>query len=169
VLLTSVGIAGLVALIVRRSALGMMIESIGINPEASRLAGLNRRAILITVYVVSASLAGIAGIFSTGTVMTVDVSQTGYQFELDAILAVVIGGTSLAGGKFSLSGAALGAVLIATLDKTVVFLGIPASATPAFKATVIIVLYLAQSPRFRSLVAKLRRPGGHRAPEVAAS
>ncbi len=169
VLVTSVGIAGLVALIIRRTALGMMIESIGINPEASRLAGLNRRALLITVYVVSAALAGVAGIFSTGTVMTVDVSQTGYQFELDAILAVVIGGTSLAGGKFSLSGAALGAVLIATLDKTVVFLGIPASATPAFKATVIIVLYVAQSPRFRGLVAKLRRPGGHRAPEVAAS
>ncbi len=62
--------------------------------------------------------------------MTVDVSQTGYQFELDAILAVVIGGTSLAGGKFSLAGAAIGAVLIATLDKTVVFLGVPASATP---------------------------------------
>ena len=108
----------------------MMIESVGINAEASRLAGLNRRALLITVYVVSAFLAGIAGIFSTGTVMTVDVSQTGYQFELDAILAVVIGGTSLAGGKFSLAGAAIGAVLIATLDKTVVFLGVPASATP---------------------------------------
>ena len=66
--------------------------------------------------------------------MTVDVSQTGYQFELDAILAVVLGGTSLAGGKFSLSGAAIGAVLIATLDKTVVFLGVPASATPALKS-----------------------------------
>ena len=142
VFLTSVGIAGVGRPVIRRSALGMMIESIGINPEASRLAGLNRRALLITVYMVSAFLAGIAGIFSTGTVMTVDVSQTGYQFELDAILAVVIGGTSLAGGKFSLAGAAIGAVLIATLDKTVVFLGIPASATPAFKATVIIVLYV---------------------------
>ena len=104
----------------------------------------------------SAFLAGIAGIFSTGTVMTVDVSQTGYQFELDAILAVVIGGTSLAGGRFSLAGAAIGALLIATLDKTVVFLGIPASATPAFKAAVIIVLYVAQSRRFRGWMAGLR-------------
>ena len=88
--------------------------------------------------------------------MTVDVSQTGYQFELDAILAVVIGGTSLAGGKFSLAGAAIGALLIATLDKTVVFLGIPASATPAFKAVVIIILYVAQSSRFRGWMAALR-------------
>jgi simple sugar transport system permease protein len=169
VVVISIGIAVLVAVIIRRSALGMMIESIGINPEASRLAGLNRRALLITVYVASALLAGVAGIFSTGTVMTVDVSQTGYQFELDAILAVVLGGTSLAGGKFSLSGAAIGAALIATLDKTVVFLGVPASATPAFKATVIIVLYVAQSPRFRSSIAKARRPGRHRSRVVVAS
>ena len=102
--------------------------------------------------------------------MTVDVSQTGYQFELDAILAVVIGGTSLAGGRFSLAGAAIGALLIATLDKTVVFLGIPASATPAFKAAVIIVLYVAQSRRFRGWMAGLvrrarpRRQSGRRAP-----
>jgi len=149
VVLSAVAIVVLVALVIRRSALGMMIESIGINAEASRLAGLNRRALLITVYTLSAFLAGIAGVFSTGTVMTVDVSQTGYQFELDAILAVVIGGTSLAG-------AAIGAVLIATLDKTVVFLGIPASATPAFKAAVIIVLYVAQSRRFRGWMAGLR-------------
>src|SRR6187431_824837 len=156
VFLSAVAIAVLVAFVIRRSALGMMIESIGINAEASRLAGLNRRALLITVYTMSAFLAGIAGIFATGTVMTVDVSQTGYQFELDAILAVVIGGTSLAGGRFSLAGAAIGAFLIATLDKTVVFLGIPASASPAFKATVIIVLYVAQSRRFRGWMAGLR-------------
>jgi simple sugar transport system permease protein len=166
VFLISVGIAVLVALIIRRSALGMMIESVGINAEASRLAGINRRALLITVYVASAFLAGIAGIFSTGTVMTVDVSQTGYQFELDAILAVVIGGTSLAGGKFSLGGAAIGAALIATLDKTVVFLGIPASATPAFKALVIIVLYVAQSARCRAWVAKARPPRVTAPPEA---
>jgi simple sugar transport system permease protein len=169
VFLISVGIAVLVALTIRRSALGMMIESVGINAEASRLAGLNRRALLITVYVASAFLAGIAGIFSTGTVMTVDVSQTGYQFELDAILAVVIGGTSLAGGKFSLGGAAIGAVLIATLDKTVVFLGIPASATPAFKAAVIVTLYVIQSPRFRTWLARVRRPREHLAREAVAS
>jgi ribose/xylose/arabinose/galactoside ABC-type transport system permease subunit len=77
--------------------------------------------------------------------MTVDVSNTGYQLEMDAILAVVIGGTSLAGGKFNITGAAIGALLIATLDKTVVFLGISSSATPAFKAIVIIALCLLQS------------------------
>ncbi|MEV7611095.1 ABC transporter permease [Microbacterium sp. NPDC089320] len=136
--------------VVRRSALGLMIEAIGINPRASRMAGIKPKGLLLTVYIMSGILAGIAGIMSVGSVMTVDISRTGYQLELDAILAVVIGGASLAGGKFSLSGAFVGALLIATLDKTVLYLGVSSSATPAFKAIVIVVLCLLQSQRVRS-------------------
>lgn len=158
-----------VMLLVRRSALGLMIESIGMDPKAARLAGINRRALLLTTYVASGLLAGVAGVFATGTVMTVDVSQTGYQLELDAILAVVIGGTSLAGGKFSIVGSAVGALLIATLDKTVVFLGISSSATPAFKATVIIVLCLLQSERVRFLIPKRRIAPLRESKEVASA
>lgn len=146
-----------VALVVRRTALGLMIEAIGINPRASRMAGIKPRGLLITVYALSGLLAGIAGIMATSSVMTVDVSRTGYQLELDAILAVVIGGTALSGGKFSIGGAVVGAFLIATLDKTVVFLGVPSSATPAFKAAVIIILCLVQSERVRELFSGRRR------------
>lgn len=158
VVILAVLIVVVVGLIVRRSALGLMIEAIGMDGEAARLAGVNKRAIIFTVYVASAVLGGIAGVFATASVMTVDVSNTGYQLELDAILAVVIGGTSLAGGKFSIRGAAVGAVLIATLDKTVVFLGIPSSATPAFKAVVIVALFLIQSPWLGKQLARLRKP-----------
>ena len=119
------------------------------GPLAARLAGINRRGLLFAVYAISGLTAGIAGIFATASVMTVDISRTGDQMEMDAILAVVIGGTSLAGGKFNLTGATIGALLIATLDKTVVFLGISSSATPAFKAIVIVVLCLLQSDRVR--------------------
>ena len=157
VFLFAIAIVAIVGLVVRRSALGLMIEAIGINPKASRMAGIRPSGLLLTVYILSGVLAGIAGIMSVGTVMTVDVSRTGYQMELDAILAVVIGGTSLAGGKFSIGGAVVGALLIATLDKTVVFLGISSSATPAFKAIVIVVLCLLQSERVRSLIQLLRR------------
>ncbi len=135
-----------------------MIEAIGMDPQAARLAGLDRRALLFTAYIASGLLAGVAGIFATASVMTVDVSRTGYQLELDAILAVVIGGTSLAGGKFHLLGAAVGALLIATLDKTVVFLGISSSATPAFKAIVIVAIVLLQSRRVRALFTRRRPP-----------
>lgn len=158
VFLFAIAIILLVGFIVRRSALGLMIEAIGINPRASRMAGIKPKGLLLTVYIASGVLAGVAGIFSVGTVMTVDVSRTGYQMELDAILAVVIGGTSLMGGKFYIGGAAVGALLIATLDKTVLFLGISSSATPAFKAIVIIVLCLLQSERVRAWFVRRRRP-----------
>ncbi len=150
-----------VGVLVRRSALGLMIEAIGMDPKAARLAGVNRRGLLFTVYIFSAVLAGIAGVFGTASVMTVDVSRTGYQLELDAILAVVIGGTSLAGGKFNITGAVVGALLIATLDKTVVFLGVSSSATPAFKAIVIVVLCLLQSERVRQVFRQRRASRPH--------
>lgn len=147
-------IVAIVAVLVRRTALGLMIESIGINPKAARMAGIRPIGILIAVYIVSAILAGVAGIFSTASVMTVEVAKTGLNAEMDAILAVVIGGTSLAGGKFSLTGSVIGALLIATLDKTIVFLSIPSSATPAFKAIVIVIICLLQSQRVRALFAR---------------
>ena len=93
--------------------LGLMIEAIGMDPRAARLAGVNRRGLLFSVYIASGALAAVAGIFASASVMTVDVSNTGYQLEMDAILAVVIVGTSLAGGKFNITGAAIGALLIA--------------------------------------------------------
>ena len=156
VFVLALALVGLLALVVRRSAFGLMIEAIGINPKASRMAGIRPAGILMAVYMLSGLLAGIAGIFAVGSVMTVDVSRTGYQMELDAILAVVIGGTSLAGGKFYMGGAVIGSILIATLDKTIVFLGIPASATPAFKAVVIVALCLLQSQRVRSAFGRRR-------------
>ncbi|OIU85235.1 ABC transporter permease [Microbacterium sp. AR7-10] len=158
VFLLAVAIVIAVAWVVRRSALGLMIEAIGINPRASRMAGIKPKGLLLTAYILSGVLAGIAGVMSVGSVMTVDISRTGYQLELDAILAVVIGGASLMGGKFSLSGAFVGALLIATLDKTVLFLGVSSSATPAFKATVIIVICLLQSERVRAWFRRGRTP-----------
>lgn len=156
VFLLAVAIVVLVMLVVRRSALGMMIVSIGINPRASRMAGIKPAGLLVTVYALSGALAAIAGMFAVSSVMTVDVSQTGYQLEMDAILAVVVGGGTLAGGKLSMGGAAVGALLIATLDKTVVFLGVPSSATPAFKATVILILFLLQADNVRNLLRSRR-------------
>lgn len=162
----AIAIVVVVSLIMRRTALGLMIESIGVNPEASRLAGIRPRPILITVYILSAVLAATGGLFTVSEVMTVDVSGTGYQMELDAILAVVIGGTSLAGGKFSILGSTIGALLIATLNKTVLFLGVSSAATPAFKAIVIVVLVLLQSERVRNYVLGATRRRSRK--EVAA-
>ncbi|MFK5255937.1 ABC transporter permease [Propionibacterium freudenreichii] len=153
----AIAIVALVALVVRRSALGMTIESVGINQRASRMAGIKPLYILFSVYVISGLLAGMAGVFATANVMTVEVSKTGMDMEMDAILAVVIGGISLAGGRFSLGGSAIGALLITTLNRTVTFLNVPSAATPAFKAAVIIIVCLLQSERVRNLFKTLKR------------
>ena len=157
VFLIAIVIVGVLALFVRRTAFGMVVESVGINPAASWMAGIRPNGILLTVYLVSGMLAAIGGVFSVGSVMVVDIAGTGYQSELDAILAVVVGGTSLAGGKFSIRGAVIGALLIATLDKTVLLLGISGAATPAFKAVVIVLLCLLQSQRVRTLFTQRRK------------
>ncbi|WP_442893232.1 ABC transporter permease [Aquipuribacter sp. SD81] len=149
----------LVVLIVltRRTALGVLIESVGINPSSSRLAGVRARGLVWTVYVISAVLAGIAGLIIASTTMAADANNAGLFIELDAILAVVIGGTLLSGGRFSLMGTVVGVLVIQTLTLSVTVLGIPPSVTPLFKAVVVIVVVLAQSPKGRTLLAARRR------------
>ncbi|MDR6611217.1 ABC transporter permease [Leifsonia sp. 1010] len=147
----------LVSVIVRRSALGMLLESVGINPQASRLAGVRSRGIVWAVYGVSGLLAGVAGILYSSNIMAADANNAGLNTEVDAILAVVIGGTSLAGGKFLLSGTVVGVYIIQTLTSTITFLGVPPAVTPLFKAIVVIAVCLIQSRRVREYLATRRR------------
>ena len=147
----------LVALLCRKTAMGMMIEAVGINPEASRMTGIKPRKILFLVYAISGLLAAVAGLFATASVMRVDVVKTGQDLEMYAILAVVIGGTSLLGGKFSLAGSAVGAVIIAMIRKTIITLGIDSAATPAFFAVVVIVICVMQAPKVHNLSAEMKR------------
>jgi len=157
-----------VAVLTRRTALGMLIESVGINPEASRLAGVRARSIIWTVYALTALFAGIAGLIASAEVMAADANNVGLFIELDAILAVVIGGTSLAGGKFSLGGTLVGVLVIKTLVLSVTILGIPPSVTPLFKAIVVIAVVVMQSPIVRTKFAARRRATAPVAVEVAA-
>ncbi len=147
-----------IALLVRKTALGMSIEAVGINPKAAEMAGIRSGRILFMVYAISGLLAAVAGIFAVAYIGTVEVSSsgTGSGMEMDAILAVVIGGTSLAGGKFNLAGTTLGAFIITALNQVVVYLGISSAAVPAFKALVIIFICILQADRIHGWFA---RPG----------
>jgi len=136
-------------LFTRRTALGMFIESVGINPVASRLAGISPRSIIILVYVFAAICAGIAGLMYSSNVSSADGNNAGLWVELDAILAVVIGGTSLNGGRFYLSGTFVGALIIQTLTTTIYTIGVPPEITLVVKAIVVISVCLIQSPQFR--------------------
>lgn len=157
----------IVGLVARKTAMGEMIESVGINADASRMTGIRPRRILFLVYAISGVLAAIAGLFATASVMRVDIVKTGQDLEMYAILAVVIGGTSLLGGKFSLSGSAVGAVLIAMIRKTIIQLGVTSEATPAFFAIVVIVVCVMQAPKVHNLNAERKRKRALKASQKA--
>ncbi|KUI28417.1 ABC transporter permease [Mycobacterium sp. GA-2829] len=156
-ILVSLSVFALTALLVRRTALGMLLESVGINPEASRLAGVRHRSILFAVYVFCAVCAGVAGLMIASNISAADANNAGLWIEMDAILAVVIGGTSLLGGRFSLTGTLLGALIIQTLTTTVYTAGITPETTLVFKALVVIAVFLLQAPKFRAALSRRRR------------
>lgn len=153
----------LVALVERRTALGLLTEAVGINPEASRLAGVRARGIIFGAYTLSALLAGVAGILYSANIRAADANAAGQFIELYAILAVVLGGTSLMGGKFSLAGTVVGVLIIQTLDKTILFLGVPPAQSPVFFAVVVAVVVVIQSPRLHHAVRQLLSARGRRA------
>jgi galactofuranose transport system permease protein len=142
--------------VARRTALGMLIEAVGGNREASRLAGVRSRGLVMLAYVFSGLCAGIAGLMISSIVAGADGNNAGLWIELDAILAVVIGGTALAGGRFFLAGTMVGAVLIQTLTTTIYSIGIPPETTLLFKALVVTLVCLIQSPAFREKVFRRR-------------
>ena len=162
IILASV-IFALVALLVRRTALGVLLESVGVNPEASRLAGVRARSITWTVYIMCALLAGLAGLMITSNATAADPNGTGLFLEIDAILAVVIGGTSLAGGRFSLSGTLVGAFIIQTMTTMILTLGIAPEITLVYKAAIVTLVCLIQSREARAMVGRLvlRRQPDH--------
>jgi len=149
-------VAGLLlvtALITRRTAIGLYIESVGINPTAARFSGINAKNIILGVYVFTGFCAGLSGLVVASTVMNADGNNHGNLFELDAILAVVLGGTSLNGGKFYLLGSMVGALIIQTLTTTIYAFNVPPEYAQIVKALVVYVISLMQSDRFRRKAA----------------
>jgi ribose/xylose/arabinose/galactoside ABC-type transport system permease subunit len=166
-ILVSLAVFAVVGLITRRTALGMLLESIGVNPEASRLAGVRYRTIVFAVYVFSALCAGVAGLMIASNISAADANNAGLWIEMDAILAVVIGGTSLLGGRFSLTGTILGALIIQTLTTTVYTAGITPETTLVFKAVVVIAVCLMQAPKFRHVLRRRRRSNASKPPTAS--
>jgi len=149
----------LLLLVVRRTALGLFIESVGINPSAAHLAGLPARRITFWAYAFCGLCAGIAGLIVSSTVKSADGNNAGMLMELDAILAVTLGGTSLMGGRFSLAGSVIGALVIQTLTYAIYSVGVPPEVNLVVKAAVVFAVMLLQSPEFRRTVAHwLQRP-----------
>ncbi len=143
------------AVVTRKTSIGLFIESVGINPKATRFAGISAKNILLWVYAFSGFCAGVAGLIVCANVKSADGNNAGNLFELDAILAVVLGGTSLNGGKFFLVGSIVGALIIQTLTTTIYAFNIAPEISQVVKAIVVYIVSLMQSPIFRAKIAGL--------------
>lgn len=146
----------IVALILKKTALGLYIESVGINGKAARLVGLNSTMIKFLTYVICGVLAGIAGIVASSRIYSADANNIGLNLEMDAILAVALGGNFLGGGKFSLVGSVIGAYTIQALTTTLYAMNVKADQLPVYKAIVVIIIVTLQSEVFKKFIAGLK-------------
>ncbi len=142
-------------LLLERTALGLFVRAIGHNPVAAHVAGVRARAITLSLYVFCSFSAGLAGLLVSSNVASADANNAGQLLELDAILAVALGGTALAGGRFSLAGSLLGALIIQTLTTTIYAIGVPPQVNLVVKALLVAAVLLLQSPDFRGQVKAL--------------
>lgn len=143
--------------VTRRTAIGWFVEAVGDGERASRLCGVPARLIKTLVYAASGLCAGLAGLLATSNIKAADVALIGETKELDAIFAVIVGGTALTGGRFTLAGSLIGALLIRTLTVTMYGMGVPPAVAPVPKALVILAVCLAQSEQFRARFAAVFR------------
>ncbi len=123
------------------------------------MVGLNSKVIIFLTYVFCGICAAIAGLISVSRTASIDANNVGLYIELDAILAVAIGGNSLAGGKFSLAGSVIGAITIQALTTTLYAMRVAADQLPLYKAIVVVAIVAIQSPVlrkwFKNLTLKL--------------
>ena len=137
------------ALVLKFTALGTYVQAVGINKEAARISGYKSAAIIFICYVVCGLFAGIAGITATSRIYSADTNNIGLNLEMDAILAVALGG-----GKFRLSGSIIGAYTIQAITTTLYALGVSSAQAPVFKAIIVILIVTIQSPAVKAYFAK---------------
>lgn len=160
----------LVIFLDRKTSLGLMIQSVGINPTASRYAGVKVTAVLFAVYIFSGFCAGTAGLIEGSLIRAADANNAGLNMEMDAILSATLGGTLMVGGRYYIGGTIIGAITIQTLTTTMYAMGVSADALPAIKAVVILLIIIIQSERFKTMFREWRlKNAGNKAAKEASN
>ncbi len=136
-------------LLIRRTAFGLLLELVGSNPAAAKIVGINARLVIYAAYLISGFCSGWAGIVLAADTHTSDPVSIGLNIELDAILAVVIGGGSLSGGRVYLGMTLLGVLVIQALTTSILTSGLPPEYNLVVKAVVVVVVLLLQSTNLR--------------------
>lgn len=137
--------------VLRKTALGLYIQTVGINAKAGKLVGLNATLIQFLTYAFCGLCAGIAGLIITSRIYSIDANNAGLNIELDAILAVALGGNSLSGGKFSVAGSVIGAITIQALTTSLYAMKVTADQLPVYKAIVVVIIVVLQSPELKRM------------------
>ncbi len=143
----------LTMLLMRKTALGLFFESVGANHRASRLVGIEARTLLILAYVFSGLCASIAGMIVAADIRGADANNAGLWLELDAILAVVLAGASLNGGRIFLGLTIVGVLIIQSITTAIYTIGWPPQYNLIVKAAIVLVVLLLQSPKTRNYIS----------------
>ena len=153
ILITVVFVA-ITFLMLKKTNLGLYTQAVGINDKSSRLNGLNPAMIKFLSFIILGLCVGIAGFIQSSRVQTVNPYTIVPSIEMDVILAVALGGSSLGGGKFNMAGSIIGAYTIQTLTSMLTTLNVNTNAVPVFKAVIIIILVTIQTPVVKSFFSK---------------
>jgi ribose/xylose/arabinose/galactoside ABC-type transport system permease subunit len=152
-----VAIFAVLWLLLRRTALGLFLESVGANSAAAELAGINSRLVKYSAYLISGFCAAWAGVIMTADTHTSDPVSVALFSELDAILAVVIGGASLMGGRIYFGMTLIGVLIIQALVTSILMSGLPPEYNLLVKAVVVLFVLLLQSNNFRAAIVLIFR------------
>ena len=145
----------LIMLFTKKTAFGLFVEATGCNSVSSRFAGINVDRVKLLIYTFSGAMAAVAGLIESAGIKGADCNNAGLLIELDAILAVAIGGTSLSGGRFSIPASLIGALIIQSITTTVYAMGIAPEITQVVKAVIVIAICLVQSKEFKEKFAHI--------------
>lgn len=144
-------------LVLTKTSLGTYIQSVGINSRASRICGINSEMICFVCYVICGLCAGVAGMIASSRIYSADSNNIGLNYEMYSILAVALGGNSLAGGKFNMAGSIVGAYTIQAIMTTLLAMGVSTDQSPVIMAIIVILIVVVQSPVFREWYKGRRR------------
>ncbi len=161
-----VGVLILAWFVVRKTSIGLFIESVGLNAKSSYYTGINEKNVKLFAYTFCGFCGAIAGLILSSNLHSSDANNIGLNYELDAILAVVMGGTLMSGGRFSLVASAIGALVIWTFTITVYTVGVPANALLAAKAVLVLAVILLYSDYTRRLLNRFERTDRKTAPST---
>lgn len=142
-----------IALVLRFTNLRLYTQAVGINENSSRLNGLNPTFIKFLSFIILGLCVAVVGLIKVSRLSTINYSVVAKDIEMDAILAVALGGNALSGGKFNMTASILGAYVIQFLTTTLYKFNVQADALPAYKAVVVIVLVVMSAPAVKEKIA----------------